>query len=346
MDNVTTVGIDLAKDTFSLHGVDALGCVVLQQSVKRRELLSVVRQLPPCLIGLETGSGAHQWAREFQAMGHCVKLMSPQFVAPYRLGSKNDGNDAVAICEAVQRPRMRFVPVKSLEQQSWLSLHRVHLGFIEERTAMCNRIRGLLAEFGFVLARKSATLRRVVPTLLESVPSHVARCLRDLLDHVRLLDERVAEYTREIVHHAKTHPGAKLIQERLGLHCLFGRRIRVPQRPASCRLARDGAQAALDRRQSALRTNHPTRRQVFAHAAGAGSEICFATSAEARRCLFKVGTASPTTSRLSPCVCGDCRQECARRLGDVAGPATATGICRLTDNHPINHRGVQSYCGH
>ena len=217
MDNVTTVGIDLAKDTFSLHGVDALGCVALQQSVKRRELLSVVRQLPPCLIGVETGSGAHQWAREFQAMGHCVKLMSPQFVAPYRLGSKNDGNDAAAICEAVQRPRMRFVPVKSLEQQSWLSLHRVHLGFIEERTAMCNRIRGLLAEFGFVLARKSATLRRVVPTLLESVPSHVARCLRDLLDHVRLLDERVAEYTREIVRHAKTHPGAKLIQERLGI---------------------------------------------------------------------------------------------------------------------------------
>ena len=108
-------------------------------------------QLPPCLIGMEACSGAHEWARRFATFGHSVKLMAPKFVAPYRKGGKNDGNDAEAICEAVARPNMRFVPIKSIEQQSDLTLHRVRQGFVEERTAMLNRIRGLLAEFGHVL---------------------------------------------------------------------------------------------------------------------------------------------------------------------------------------------------
>ena len=118
MDNVTTVGIDLAKNVFSLHGVDGQGRAVWRRTVRRGRLLGVVAQLPRCRIGMEACSGAHQWAREFQALGHEVKLMAPKFVIPYRRGGKNDGNDAEAICEAVSRPGMRFVPVKSAEYES------------------------------------------------------------------------------------------------------------------------------------------------------------------------------------------------------------------------------------
>ncbi len=122
MEEVTTVGIDLAKTVFSLHGVDAAGRAVLRRTVRRERLVETVAALPPCLIGMEACSGAHEWGRRFQAHGHTVRLMTPKFVAPYRKSGKNDGNDAEAVCEAVTRPSMRFVPVKSAEQQALLAL--------------------------------------------------------------------------------------------------------------------------------------------------------------------------------------------------------------------------------
>ena len=117
MDNVTTVGIDLAKNVFSLHGVDERGRVLLRRTVSRTKLSALVAQLSPCVIGMEACSGAHEWARRFSVFGHTVRLMAPKFVAPYRKNGKNDGNDAEAICEAVSRPTMRFVPIKTLECQ-------------------------------------------------------------------------------------------------------------------------------------------------------------------------------------------------------------------------------------
>lgn len=153
--SIVTVGIDLAKNVFAVHGVDAAGkAVLVKPKVARDKLLALIAGLPPCLIGMEACSGAHHWARLFQALGHTVRLMAPKFVAPYRLGGshgKNDAADAAAICEAVSRPGMRFVAVKSVEQQAMLTVHRVRQGFVEERTAIINRIRGLLSEFGIVL---------------------------------------------------------------------------------------------------------------------------------------------------------------------------------------------------
>ena len=183
MSIVSTVGIDLAKNVFSVHGIDADGVVLIRRTVSRAKLAQLIVQLPPCLIGMEACSGAHEWARRFASLGHTVKLMAPKFVTPYRKGGKNDGNDAEAICEAVARPNMRFVPIKSIEQQSDLTLHRVRQGFVEERTAMLNRIRGLLAEFGHVLPLRAAEVRRRAPELLEKLPTRVARCVRDLLEH-------------------------------------------------------------------------------------------------------------------------------------------------------------------
>lgn len=217
MGNVTTVGIDLAKNSFSVHGVDETGAVVLRKTVSRARLLELLMSQPPCLIGLEACSGAHEWARRLQRFGHCVKLMAPRFVAPYRKNGKNDGNDAEAICEAVSRPSMRFVPIKTVEQQAVLCLHRVRQGFIEERTATINRLRGLLAEFGFVLAQSSAVVRREVQTLIGRLPPHAAGAAADLLEHIRHLDARVRDYERSIQAHAREDRAAQLALERSGV---------------------------------------------------------------------------------------------------------------------------------
>jgi transposase len=217
MDNVTTVGIDLAKNVFSVHAVDGLGVVVLRKTVSRARLVAVVAQLPASLIGMEACSGAHEWARRFAALGHTVKLMAPKFVAPYRKSGKNDGNDAEAICEAVSRPSMRFVPVKSLDQQAMLTVHRVRLGFVEERTATINRIRGLLAEFGVVLAQRVIEVRRGAAAAIEQLPTMAARALTDLLAHVRVLDERIGEYEGELQSHARRDQRAQRIQQLSGV---------------------------------------------------------------------------------------------------------------------------------
>ena len=217
MNNVTTVGIDLAKNVFSLHGVDERGKTLLRKTVSRAKLAALVAQLPPCLIGMEACSGAHEWARRFSAFGHTVRLMAPKFVAPYRKGGKNDGNDAEAICEAVSRPNMLFVPVKSIEQQALLTLHRVRLGFIEERTATINRVRGLLMEFGAVLPQRAIEVRRGAATLLDTVPALAARAIRDLLEHIQLLETRIHDYEREIEAHAKRDERALRIQALSGI---------------------------------------------------------------------------------------------------------------------------------
>ena len=198
MDKVTTMGIDLAKNVFSIHGVDEAGRVVLRKTVTRARLMPLVAQLPACLIGLEACSGAHEWARRFQELGHTVKIMAPRFVVPYRRSGKNDGNDAEAICEAVQRPSMRFVPVKSVEQQAVLTLHRVRQGFIEERTATINRIRGLMSEFGVVLPARAAEVRRGARAAAEALPDLARHAVDDLLAHLRMLDERIGGYDREL----------------------------------------------------------------------------------------------------------------------------------------------------
>ena len=215
MEKITTVGIDLAKSVFSLHGVDGAGRVVLKRTVRRDQLTEVVSALPRCLIGMEACSGAHEWGRRFQGHGHTVKLMAPKFVAPYRKSGKNDGNDAEAICEAVTRPSMRFVPVKSAEQQAHLALHRVRQGFVVERTATINRLRGLMTEFGVVLPQRSVTVRRQAAAAAENLPELARRAIGDLLDELRVLDERISGYDREIEAQARLcEPAQRLMKIR------------------------------------------------------------------------------------------------------------------------------------
>ena len=195
---VTVIGIDLAKNVFALHAINGAGKPILvRPSVRRDQLLDLLAQLPPCIVGMEACSGAHHWARALIKFGHTPKLMAPKFVAPYRMQGKrgkNDANDAAAVCEAVMRPNMRFVPVKSEDAQATLTVHRVRQGFIEERTATINRVRGLLSEFGVVLAQKAATVRRSAHLALDQLPGWASRAVADLLTHITVLDQRIDEY--------------------------------------------------------------------------------------------------------------------------------------------------------
>ncbi|MCQ9186271.1 IS110 family transposase, partial [Streptomyces sp. IBSBF 2953] len=148
---IRTVGIDLAKNVFQIHGMNERGKPLLRKQLKRDQVVVFFANLPPCLIGMEACGSAHYWARKLEALGHTVRLMAPQFVKPYVKSNKNDAADAEAICEAVTRPTMRFVPIKNIEQQSVLALHRARQGFVKARTAQANQIRGLLAEFGLIV---------------------------------------------------------------------------------------------------------------------------------------------------------------------------------------------------
>ena len=196
--SIMIIGIDLAKNVFAVHGVDERGkAILIKPKVARDQLAAMIAQLTPCLIGMEACSGAHHWARLFRGYGHTVKLMAPKFVTPYRLSGKrgkNDAADAAAICEAVSRPNMRFVPIKEEHQQVILTLHRTRQGFVEERTATYNRLRGLMSEFGIVLPQKVTCLRRAISAYLEDLPGHANRCIGDLLSHADTLDGRIAEY--------------------------------------------------------------------------------------------------------------------------------------------------------
>jgi transposase len=158
--SVVRIGLDLAKYVFEVHGVDSHGKVVLRKRLRREAVSSFFANLPRCLIGMEASNGAHYWARTLKALGHEVRLISPQFVKPYVKSNKNDQNDAEAICEAVSRPSMRFVPPKSADQLTMQAVHRLRQRLIGDRVRLVNQIRGLLSEHGIVVARDIAQLRK------------------------------------------------------------------------------------------------------------------------------------------------------------------------------------------
>jgi transposase len=193
---VKIIGIDLAKDVFGVHGVDARGKALVHRRVTRKHLLGLLAKLEPCLVGMEACGSAHHWAREIEKLGHTVKLMSPQFVKPYRKGNKNDPNDAEAICEAVSRPSMRFVPIKSVAQQDLQALHRVREQLLKSRTALVNQVRGLLGEHGIIAPRGIACLRRLLSELLidpegSGLSELLGETLVEIAGRLRFFDERI-----------------------------------------------------------------------------------------------------------------------------------------------------------
>ena len=199
MKEVTVLGIDLAKNSFQLHGVSDEGEVILKKAVSRSKLSSIIANLQPCLIGMEACSGANYWAREFQKYGHNVKLISPQFVKPYVKSNKNDANDAEAICEAVSRPSMRFVPIKTLEQQDIQSIHRIRSRLVKEKTALMNSIRGLLHEYGVSIPQGVSSLRKKLIELSEAeITSTTLFMCKDLYEELLEKEEKIKRYDHKI----------------------------------------------------------------------------------------------------------------------------------------------------
>jgi len=202
MKQITTVGIDLAKSVFQIHAVDGRGRVVLRKQLQRKQVAAFFANLPPCLIAIEACGSSHYWARTLSEYGHSVKLMPPQYVKPYVKTNKHDAADAEAISEAVSRPNMRFVAVKTPEQQSLLALHRAREGFIKARTAQTNQIRGLLSEFGLVIPKGIGAIARALPECLEDAENGLPGTFRALLArlgaHLRELTRQVRELEGEI----------------------------------------------------------------------------------------------------------------------------------------------------
>ena len=220
MKNITVLGIDLAKNVFQLHGTDPKGKCILKKRLGRESLIEFMAQLPSCLVGIEACGGAHYWARTFQSMGHIVKIMAPQFVKPYVKSNKNDQNDAAGINEAVSRPTMKFVPIKQIEQQDILLMHRCRELLIKQRTALSNQIRGLLAEYGVVIPQGMNQIK-ILPEILDSNKEKLstrARCIFTRLhEQFKTLQEQICVYDKEIEQHAHEDVRCKEIQKLNGI---------------------------------------------------------------------------------------------------------------------------------
>jgi transposase len=220
---ISRVGVDLAKNVFQVHGVDQREQPVWQRALKRSQWLAAVQNhVPPSAeIGMEACAGAHHWARELEKRGYRVKLMAPQFVKPYVKSNKTDRNDAEAICEAMSRPAMRFVAIKSVEQQDIQAVHRVRSGLVSQRTSKANQIRGLVGEYGLVAPLRLSHLRKSIPLWLEDAENNLTmrfrRLLAGLREDLQALDSRIAELDQEIRTLAKESPAAQRLQQLRGV---------------------------------------------------------------------------------------------------------------------------------
>ena len=218
---ITTIGADLAKSVIQIHGVDSHGNTMLRKQLKRSQVMEFFTKLEPCLIGMEACGSAHHWARKLQQLGHTVKLMAPQFVKPYVKTNKNDMADAEAICEAVTRKNMRFVPVKNVEQQAILSIHRARQGFVKARTAQANQIRGLLAEYGIAIPVGISHITKDVPKIIEDggydLPGSFQQLIGRLVGHFKELDKQVDELEGQIKQWHREHEDSCRLAEIPGI---------------------------------------------------------------------------------------------------------------------------------
>jgi len=221
MEQRTTVGIDLAKEVFAVCVMDAAGTVIERQRLRRAAFERWLQSLQgTCVVAMEACSSAHHWARLLAARGHTVRLITPAFVTPFRKSGKNDDHDAEAIAIAARQPTMRFVPVKTVEAQTILCWHRARQGWIEERSALITRLRGLLAEFGIVIARSADRLRKALPALTDddtTLPPALRPLVLEAIEQLRALDARLERCDAEVAAHARSDPAAQRLRQVLGV---------------------------------------------------------------------------------------------------------------------------------
>ena len=272
-DAVATIGIDIGKNTFHLVGLDKRGAIVLRIKVSRSQLERRLANVPRCLVGMEAGCGSHHIARQIRALGHDVRLIPAQYVKPFLKGHKNDYRDAEAIAEAVQRPTMNFVAIKTPEQSDLLSLHRVRSRLVGRRTAVINQIRGFLIERGITVRQGPAPLRKALPEILssptEALSPRMVRLIADLSEDWRRLDERIEAVSAEIETPRRERWQLPTLDDGSGCRPDHLQRRgggdrqwrRLPSGPRFWRLARSGAEAGVDRRSHQARQDLQARQQ-------------------------------------------------------------------------------------
>ena len=239
---ITTIGLDLAKQVFQVHGVDAAGAVVLRRQLKRRQVAAFFAKLPPCLIGMEACGTAHHWARTLQGLGHQVRLIPPAYAKAYVRRNKTDPADAEAICEAVSRPSMRFVPLKSEAGQAMTALHRVRERLIAQRTMLINTLRGHMAEFGIVVATGPQHVKELVAKLVEpqSLPEPLRPALLGLVRLLAALGEQIAALDKQLVSWHRDNPRSRQLAGIDGFGPILASAMSVRvQHPERFRCARD-----------------------------------------------------------------------------------------------------------
>ena len=272
---ITTIGLDLAKNVFQVHAVNGASEVVVKKTLRRVQMRRFFEQLDPCLVGIEACGTSHYWAREITRLGHEVRLMPPAYVKPYVKRGKTDASDAEAICEAVTRPTMRYVAIKSPEQQAALALHRTRDLFVKQRTQLVNMIRGLLAEFGIEIPRGIGQAlmlaKRIAADDVPNAPPLAAKVIAGLAGQVLDLQARLREIelellvwlrSNDIAKRLATIPGIGTVCAPQRLRPLLYRPASVPFRTAVCRLARPDPFTAFQRRQRAAGTDLEDGRQV------------------------------------------------------------------------------------
>ena len=301
------IGIDLAKNIFQLHGVDDQGKVVFRRRLSRDKWFSVLCESagPGCEVGMEACGGAHHWARQLQARGFVVKIIAPQFVTPYVKSNKNDANDAEAICEAMSRPTMRFVKLKTVSQQDIQAVHRIRQELMSHRTAKANQIRGLVTEYGIVAPLGLAALRSAIPCWLEDAENGLTVLFRSLLhglwEDLRRFDERIATMDAEVERIAKSDPVAQRLQQLRGVGPLIATALVASvgngaqfsqgrQMAAALGLTpRQHSSGGKDRLLGISKRGDPYLRSILIH--GARSTVAHAKNKEDRLSLWMTGLA-------------------------------------------------------
>ena len=275
MQTVTTIGLDIAKSVFQVHGVDAEGNVLIRRQLKRRYVLAFFQKLPPCLVGIEACATSHHWSRELKARGHNVRLMPPAYVKPYVKRQKNDAADAEAICEAVTRANMRFVETKTPEQQSCLMLHRTRQLFIRQQTSVINAIRAHMAEFGIVAPVGRKGVEQLLDVVADArdrrVPEVARACIAALGAQLRLLKAQILEFNRRILAWHRSNETSRRLDELPGVGPALATALVASVADAKAfrsgrllSLDRAGAEATLERGQGQTRQYQQARRSLSA----------------------------------------------------------------------------------
>jgi transposase len=284
------IGVDIAKNSFQVHALESEDCSATKRKLSRSGIVKFLAEVEPCAIGMEACGSAHYWARRFRAMGHEVKLTPPIYVKPYVKRGKNDAADAAAICEAMSRPNMRFVAVKSEDQQATLMAHKTRELLIKQRTMSVNALRGHLAEFGVIAAKGISHVEELVERAAADLPAMVQATLGVLLAQLRSLDAAIDELERAIVADHRRDPVSRLAASVPGVGALAASAILAsapdPQAfksgPRFRRLAWRDAQAELDRRQGETRFDHQAGQSVYPTASGVGRHLGLAGGAKAQ----------------------------------------------------------------